>query len=49
MFTSWLYIENNRRANKTPGHELRDGLKIVADAVAPSPVRSRTRRNALDL
>ena len=48
-FTTWLYIENDRRANKTPGHELRDGLKIMADAVAPSPARSRPRRNGLDL
>ena len=48
-FTTWLYIENNMRANKQPGHELRDGLKIVTGAAAPSPVRSRPRRNALDL
>lgn len=49
MFTSWLYIENNRRSNKLPGHELRDGLKVVTGAEAPSSMRSRQRRNALDL
>jgi|688.fasta_scaffold00641_25 hypothetical protein len=50
MFTSLLYVEHNRRANKTPGHELRDGLKIVTGAEAPSLARPRARRNAgLDL